>query len=68
MLLRKPGRRTKRLYLVTACLTCGSSWIEPPHDEDEPPALDLVLVPEHTPEACEKARAVRESTRSDLPA
>jgi hypothetical protein len=59
MLLRKAGRRTRNLYLVTACLTCGSSWIEPPHDENEEPSLDLVLVPEHTPAACDEAQRAR---------
>lgn len=59
MLLHRPGRRAKRLYLVTACLSCGSSWIEPPHDEDAEPALDLVLVPEHTDAACAEAQRAR---------
>jgi hypothetical protein len=68
MLLCPAGRRTRNLYLVTACLTCGSSWVEPPHDETEDPTLDLVLVPEHTEEACAEARAVRQSTPSGLPA
>ena len=66
MLLRRDGRRKCALYLVTACITCGWSAIEPPpDDEDDPETLGLVLVPEHTQEACDAHRRARDAEPPD---